>query len=426
MRILWFTNSLMPPVEEHLGLKPSVLAGWLWTLASRLASEPGIELAIATSYPGISTLDKKLGGIRYFVLPEARDRSYLKHSPSDLIRAMKVVESFQADLIHVHGTERFFGLIAKYQPKAPVVVTVQGLLADVAQYMLFGLAPRECLRVLRIRDIVRRRGPLFEIVDTWRGRERESQIIAANQNFIGRTEYDRAWIRALNPTARYHHCGEILREAFFRRKWRIDGFRRHTLLFTNAMFPRKGVHVLLNCIAILRKRYPNVHLTLAGSWYPNSGWGRAVIHKIAELGIGSHVEFTGDLDADALADRLERSHAFVSPSLVENSSNSIAEAMVAGCPCVVSFVGGLPSLLSDGQTALMIPSGDPALLATAVARLFEDDHLALSLSQEAMRVARERHDADLIVQRQIEIYHVLVQPQQSERVCEAVPAGAQR
>ena len=67
-----------------------------------------------------------------------------------------------------------------------------------------------------------------------------------------------------------------------------------------------------------------------------------------------------------MARELTRSHAFVISSYIENSPNSLAEAMLVGMPCVASFVGGIPSMVDDGRTGLLYPVDDVALLAAQI------------------------------------------------------------
>jgi glycosyltransferase involved in cell wall biosynthesis len=117
----------------------------------------------------------------------------------------------------------------------------------------------------------------------------------------------------------------------------------------------------------IRRKYPDLHLRLTGDWYPRSGMGRVVRHMLRTLGLENCVTFTGPVDAETLASLLLKTNVFASPSWIDNSPNSIEEAMLVGTPCVVPFTGGLTTTLTPGETGLMYPPGDPALLAAAAA-----------------------------------------------------------
>jgi glycosyltransferase involved in cell wall biosynthesis len=107
---------------------------------------------------------------------------------------------------------------------------------------------------------------------------------------------------------------------------------------------------------------------------------------------------------------LLKSHAFILPSLIENSPNSLAEAMLVGTPSVASFVGGVPSMAKDNESALFFPSGDEAVLAEQIRRIFLDDDLARRLSVRAREVARVRHSKNKIVGDMLEIYESVTLP----------------
>ena len=378
------------------------------SLASLMRAKDDIELAVATAVPGAPDMQFTSEEIRYYTIAQAARTHFLRHSMANLERARAIVADYHPDLIHVHGTERFYGLIIGMDMDVPVIVSIQGLISQYRKFWFAGWNYRERLRALRVRDMLRLQGPVLEY-RLWRsGASRELEIIRRNQYFIGRTDWDKAWVCAANPQATYYSCDEAIRPAFFQSDWSLENIGRHSILFTNVMNPLKGIPLLLNAAAILRRKYPDLHLQLTGEWYPRSGWGRVITDKIRTLGLKECVTFTGPVEADTLASLLLKANVFVSPSWMENSSNSIAEAMLIGTPCVASFTGGLTTILMGEETALMYPPGDSALLAAAVDRIFDDDALALRLTRAAKSVALRRHDTRRIVTRQLEIYQEVI------------------
>jgi L-malate glycosyltransferase len=404
MKVLWFTNGPLPALSTRLGQRSSVGGGWIPSLASLLRASDGIELAIAAAVPAAPAMQFTSEGIRYYTIAQAARTHFLKHSKANLERARAIVADYHPDIIHVHGTERFYGLIVGMDIDVPVVVSIQGLVSQVRKFLFAGLSFRERLRALRIRDVLRWTGPFPEYLSWRSGAAREMEIISRNQYFIGRTEWDQAWVRAINPTATYFTCDEVIRPVFFEGGWSFPDVKRHSMLCTSAMQPSKGIPLLLDAATILRRKYPDMRLQLAGDWHPRSGWGRVVRHKLRTLGLEDCVTFTGPVDAETLARHLQKANVFVSSSWMENISNSTAEAMLVGIPCVVSFTGGLTTTLTPGETGLMYPPGDPALLAAAVGRIFDDDALALRLASAARSVALRRHEPRRIATKQVEIY----------------------
>src|SRR4029079_13537382 len=100
---------------------------------------------------------------------------------------------------------------------------------------------------------------------------------------------------------------------------------------------------------------------------------------IEETGLSGSVEFLGYLNASEVAAELSRSHVFATSSYLENSPNSLCEAMQVGLPCVATFAGGIPSLVDHGRTGLLFPTGDAPLLAESILRIFRSDDLAAGL-----------------------------------------------
>jgi glycosyltransferase involved in cell wall biosynthesis len=378
------------------------------SLASLLAAEEGIELAVATTMPDAPNMQFTSEGIRYYTIAQPPGFHFLRHSKANLERAWEIVADYRPDLVHVHGTERFYGLIARAKLDVPIVVSIQGLVSQIRKFWFAGLNYRERLRALRLRDMIRLKGPVLEYRWWQTGASRESEIIRLNEYFIGRTEWDKAWVRAMNPGAMYYCCDEAIRQDFFDRDRSLADIERHSLLFTSAMAPLKGIPVLLDAAAILHRKYPDLQVRLAGDWYPRSGWGRVITHKLRTLGLMECVTFTGPVDAPALAGLLLKAHVFVCPSWIENLSNSTAEAMLVGTPCVASFTGGLTTTLTHRETALMYPPGDSALLAASVERIFDDDALALRLTSAAKSVALRRHEPQRIVTTQLDIYRAII------------------
>ena len=103
--------------------------------------------------------------------------------------------------------------------------------------------------------------------------------------------------------------------------------------------------------------------------------------------------------------RLLKSHVFLCPSAIENSPNSVGEAMLLGVPVVSSDVGGVHNLLADKSEGLLYTTADQKGLQTAIFKVFADDKLAMWLSSNAKLKASKTHDAKVNYLRLLEIYH---------------------
>jgi glycosyltransferase involved in cell wall biosynthesis len=132
----------------------------------------------------------------------------------------------------------------------------------------------------------------------------------------------------------------------------------------------------VRAFALVRQRVPEARLTLAGS-----GDQEAALRALtAELGVAAAVRFSGQLDRDAMADLYRQADVAINPSLVDNTPNSVLEALASAVPLVSTQVGGVPWIVQDGTTARLVPPADPQAMADAVIQLLENPQVASAMA----------------------------------------------
>ena len=357
--------------------------------------------------------EENIEGIKYYSLPYSSSTKY-----GDLINICKgVISKAAPDIIQIEGTEFLHAkamLEAAKEAGIPTVVSLQGILNGQYQY--------QCGQ-LQIDDMMFSRS-LGNITAAWILHARktrwykkrlkgEAEIIESASHLIGRTTWDRAHAYLLNPNAVYYSCNRTLRAPFYEKRWDIEKIERHSIYVGNGYYALKGLHFVVRALPELIKEYPDVKVYVAGTKpfyegdkrpFYKKGYGLYLEKLIKDLGVGEHVVFTGSLKADEVAEKLEHVHAYVLCSAIENSPNTLGEAMLIGTPCVAAYVGGVPDMATDVVEALFYRNDDPALLAWALKRVFDDDSLALRLSENARKRASVTHDPDANARRLLEIY----------------------
>jgi L-malate glycosyltransferase len=405
MRVMWLVNAPLPVVHRRMGRIGMRSGPWIDSLYEHVVRTPGITLDVVTASQGMRDDRFSEDGVNHFVIGQPRYYPFFKYRKKDLERTVEIVRERRPDLVHIHGTERFFGLIAARKlVSTPCVISLQGLLEPYVPELFGALSPVELWRSHRLIEIATRRGLFWQYRDFVHGARREREILAGTGSFMGRTDWDRAHVRSANATADYYYVGEVLRPAFEQHRWDISECERHSVIFTNVGEPRRGTEVLLKAMLTVRREFPDAKLRLGGHVGNRRGYQRFLRQTIADSGLSEAVEFLGHLDAGAMARELRRTHVFAMSSYIENSPNSLCEAMQVGLPCVATYAGGIPSLVQHGQTGLLFPSGDAPLLAEAIARLFREDDLACRLGRAARIVASERHAPDKIVSQLLDAY----------------------
>ncbi len=179
----------------------------------------------------------------------------------------------------------------------------------------------------------------------------------------------------------------------------FDGRDAATVLFLGQVTPQKGVFDLVHAVAMIGARVPSAQLVIGGT-----GCLAEVLDLAARLGIGQRVCCLGWLDHERKSHWLSRSAVLALPSHAEAQPMVVLEAMAIGLPVVATRVGGLPELVSDLETGLLVDPGDRVALSDALARLLTDRRLARELAV----VASERiacHALDAVVGRLRSIYH---------------------
>jgi glycosyltransferase involved in cell wall biosynthesis len=152
---------------------------------------------------------------------------------------------------------------------------------------------------------------------------------------------------------------------------RYDGERRGSgqrLLFVGRLAGVKGVSVLFEALESIAPRFPDLQLTLIGD-----GLERADLEKEAQArGLGGAVTFAGYRSQAEVAEALREADMLILPSFAEGVPVVLMEAMAAGIPVVTTRVAGIPELVEDGVSGLLVPPGDTDALADAISALLAD------------------------------------------------------
>ena len=162
--------------------------------------------------------------------------------------------------------------------------------------------------------------------------------------------------------------------------------------------PEKDVETLIRAMARIVQARPSFRLEIAGD-----GVCRPLLEKLAaELGLENHVRFLGNVRDVAAV--LARGCLFVLPSLTEGISLTLLEAMARGLPVVTTRVGGNPEVVAEGQTGLLVPPGNPDLLADAIVRMVSDVTTARRMGEAGRRRVEECFDTREMVRRYESLY----------------------
>ncbi len=165
----------------------------------------------------------------------------------------------------------------------------------------------------------------------------------------------------------------------------------------------KGHRYLLPALPDLLKTWPQFCCVFVGA-----GELRDSLHRTAmDLGVERGCRFVGV--RDDIADVLAAADVVVLPSLSEGFPFVLLEALAMGCPVVASRVNGVPELIEDHKTGLLVPPRDPQALAAAIREILSDPTAASKMGAVGRAVVRERFTVDRMVADTTEIFDEAMQ-----------------
>jgi glycosyltransferase involved in cell wall biosynthesis len=414
MRILWFTGVQLPAVTG----KKLDRAGWQEGLRRSLYTyQPQVELAIASfgseHYEPFSAENATYYNIYREPAPVSRWKRLIKNWQHDsyereeLDRCLEMVELVQPDLIFIFGAENPFGLLANRLP-VPVVISIQAVLNGLVTHIFNGLAPWELLVELFSRETIIGEGIFHRHRQLKKLAKMEELIYSRCIVFEGRTDWDKKWLNRLNRKAIYFHIDRILAEEYYNNTWKYENTSQNLIFTTSSNAAFKGGITLVRGIIELNKRgRHDVSLSIAGI-HPTSIVGKNIRRLINKHKLQDQVTMLDRIQPMDIIKEMVRARVFVLPSHMDNSPNSLGEAMLMGMPCIASNAGGIPSMLKDGEEGLLYEHMDIKALADKIELLLDDPELAQKLGAAAKVTAIERHNPARITESTLEMYHQVI------------------
>lgn len=412
MKILWIVNTIFPYPAEQLDMQKTAFGGWLNGLADTIKEEKNVELAIATVYSGKELKKFQDDHLIYYLLPGA---PAIKYNRKLEIYWKAINEEFKPDLVHIHGTEFSHGLAFQNAcPEVKSIISIQGLISKYAKVYYANITMEDIIKNITVRDVLRQDNIIQAKKRFVQRGKNEIEILKKANSVLGRTNWDYANVKAINPNIKYYCANETLRREFYDKEWDITNVEKHTLFTTQASYPIKGIHHLFETVYLLKKQYPNIKLYIAGEniisrgRIRRNGYAKYLEKLIRKYHIQENIIYTGILNVNQMKDRLLKTHVFVLPSAIENSSNSLGEAMMLGMPCVATNTGGTMDMLEHKKEGFLYSYTEPEVCAEYITQYFEDEQLAVEYGKNARETALVRHNPEKNGETILKIYEDMI------------------
>lgn len=412
MKLLWLCNNAPGAVRSHISGRPESGVNWVDHVLSGLRKQ-GFTVRVlyrGTGEPGM--IDETCS---YAAISETPAHIYV---PELETRFREEIRNFQPDIIHSWGIEYHHALAmvnaAEAEGKLPhMVASIQGLCRFLAEYYTDGI-PQQIQKSTTFRDLVRKDNILQQKEKFVLRGQLETKALEKLCHVIGRTDWDYNCALSVNPGIQYHFCNETLRENFYEGRWTYGSCQKHRIFASSCAYPIKGFHYLLEAFAQVVKAYPDATLSVTGRSFLAGNFKEKLRQGSYEKYLASlvkryHLEdkicFLGDLCAEKMRQAFLDAHVFALTSTLENSPNSLGEAMLLGVPSVAANVGGVRNLMTHGTDGLIYEPGHTEKLAEQIMTLFDMEEHAEALGENARIHAQKTHDPENNLRELIKIYY---------------------
>jgi glycosyltransferase involved in cell wall biosynthesis len=364
---------------------------------------------------GVACPDGKLAGrlesagIRRLTI-SGRD---ISHSPRLTMELAALMKEEKPDIVHTHGS--LSGRMAARLRRIPVVYTKHGQARVPNDRGILPPPPgpfarflnRIAARVLADRVIAVSEGVRQELEETGIS----PSMITAILNGIDMSPYKR---RARRPSTR-SSARSSTQSSSQPPTQPADGQdgtdRRSFLIGTLArLSPPKGIDTMIEAAKIVIASYPSVRFVIAGTGPLETDLSR----KVRDLRLEPYVRMPGFVDD--VPGFLAGLDLYVLPSDTEGTPLALIEAMAAGLPVVATRVGGVPEVVIDGVTGLLVPPRQPKALAQAIVRLLVDPDLAKSMGASGRERAETVFDAKVTAEKTVEVYRDVLASKEKRRL----------
>lgn len=417
MKILWLSctsgNSVNRSKEKNFG------GGWLISLEQQIKKVPGIELHLAFISPNESE-DFLFEGTHYHPINIGVNNSSKLNKIKNWFvnqgtlykrvkgKSLEVIEKVNPDIIHIHGTESYWGCVIPYVKDIPIVISIQGFLSSYNVKYFSGITKSQASKY---QPLI---GKLFPIGvnSRWkqfaRKAEKEKEFVKNTNYFFGRTSWDYYCTLSLNSSRKYYVVNEILRDPFYKSRWKGNiGHGKLKIVTTISDGIYKGFETVLRSAKLLEHNDFDFEWHIAGLT-PSNKWVK-MSESATNIKSSSNIVFHGRIDEHKLAELLCSSDLYVQVSHIENSPNSLCEAMLVGMPIIASYAGGTNSMLTDGEEGTLYQDGDPYVLTGKIMAAVSEEETFLRYAENAQRRAAKRHDKQGISEELISGYKNIIE-----------------
>ena len=417
IKTLWLCNVLIPEAAQILGKTYRPVGGWLSGALNALLLYPN-NITISLVCPSDSDLCRKGDDFTLYTFFNNIDNT--KYNPKLKDVFVKILQNATPDVIHIWGSEfpHSLSMIEAAEQCGlanRTIIHIQGLM-HIYEKHYFANLPLRIRYGFSFRDIIKRNNVYLAKKYAAKRGKYEIEALRRTYAVAGRTNWDRACTFLVNDKVKYYHCREVLRDCFYTGSWEYEKCNKHQIFFSQPVGIVKSFYQLLKVFPDVLSRYPDARIVTTGNLVPKTFLARFMqscfhryMYKIIKKNRLEHaIDFRGNMSAEEMKEAYLSSNVFISTSSIENSPNSLGEAMLLGVPCISSDVGGTNQMLCADEEGFIYPFDEEYMLLWYILKVFQEEDQLSSLSEKAKIHAQHNQSKEGFVNDILQMYKSVI------------------
>lgn len=387
MKVVLLGNYSVYPFRQELDINTiRRITTWNETLAASLAALPGTEIYVISAISGRQTLRVQREQLRVIYLGERKIVRAITFKFVDALRARKIIKEIKPDIVHGIGTEHIWSTAALLSGY-PSVVTIHGVMAKIVPQLA---APPWSSRYWLSR--------WFAFL--------EKRVLRRNKYLISINPYIYNTVSELTE-AKIYSIENPVAPLFFDAIAHPEQSRN--ILFVGDTTPLKSLLTLLQAFVLLRQNQKLEGWTIIAVGPQREGaYQDRIMAYIREQRLDSQVRFAGFILPERLVEEYRDAALLVLASRQETAPMCIAEAMTVGLPVVATRVGGVPYMVSDGETGFLCSVDNPEEMAEKLEVLIAHPELRAQMGEQARLAAQDRWHPTRIARQTLDVYNEIL------------------
>jgi len=355
------------------------VAGASRYLVDELAKRPDVKVSVvAPTGPVGETICEGWGQFNVYRLGKEGPWSFLPGTLYDVFagkrRIYSLLEQLKPDIVHFQACTSLAANCSH-----PHLLTIHGI------------AEKDALWDSRWRILRRPRRRLLKLTEDY-GRRRVSYVVLIS-------DYTREFVPLRSSIRKTWLIDNPVADSYFSIERAPEPGR---IFCCSRIRPLKNIAGMIKALALIAGQCPEAQLRIAGA--AEEAYLEACKKQAEAAGLQDKVHFLGNISIKDVQDELSRANCLVVPSFQENAPLTIAEAMAGAVPVVAARVGGIPGMVKDGETGLLMDPHNIRGIAEAVQKILSDESLARSMGLRGRQVAEGRFRASVVCEKTLRAY----------------------